>query len=79
LSTLSDDAQPLLAEAIRARIGQPVRVHLIHDGSAACAVHAGEPNTAVILVGTALGIGFPPPDAHRLRPLAPTLDNVILT
>jgi hypothetical protein len=74
LSTLSDDARLLLAGTIGARTGRPVRVHLIHDGTAACAVHAGEPHTAVILVGTALGIGFPPPDAHRLRPLAATLN-----
>lgn len=72
LSTLADDARPLLAEAVRVRIGRAVRVHLIHDGTAAGAVYAGAPHTAVILVGTALGIGFPPPDTCDLRPLAIT-------
>jgi hypothetical protein len=73
LNELADDARPLLAEAVKARVGQPVWVHLIHDGTAACAVHAGEPHTAMVLLGTAMGIGFPPAEARGLRPLAPTL------
>lgn len=73
LSTLADDARPLLAAAMSARTGRETSVHLIHDGTAACAVHAGEPNTAVLLVGTALGIGFPPVDADGLRPLSQPL------
>jgi hypothetical protein len=73
LNALADDARPLLAQAVEARVGQPVRVHLIHDGSAACAVHAGEPHTAMVLLGTAMGVGFPPAEARGLRPLAPTL------
>ncbi len=73
LSTLADDTRPLLAEAVRARTGRHVQVHLIHDGTAACAIHAGEPDAAVILVGTALGIGFPPTDARGLRALSDRL------
>jgi len=73
LSRLSDDARPLLAQAVKARSGRVVQIHLIHDGTAACAVHAGEPGAAVIIVGTALGIGFPPADARGLRPVAPRL------
>jgi hypothetical protein len=67
------DVRPLLAETVRARTGQPARVHLVHDGSAASAVHAGERRAAVILVGTALGVGFPPAEARGLRPLAAAL------
>ncbi|MCP4515068.1 MAG: hypothetical protein GY824_07570, partial [Delftia sp.] len=37
LNALGDDVRLPLAEAIEARIGQPVRVHIIHDGSAASA------------------------------------------
>ena len=70
LHELASDARPLLAEAVRARTGQPARIRLIHDGSAASAVHAGERRAAVILVGTALGVGFPPAEARGLRPLA---------
>ena len=76
LSTLADDARPLLARAIAARVPHAprgLRVHLIHDGTAACAVHAGTLRAAMILVGTALGIGFPPPETKGLRPLADTL------
>ena len=76
LSTLADDARPLLARAIAARVPhapRDLRVHLIHDGTAACAVHAGVSHAAVILAGTALGIGFPPPETKGLRPLADTL------
>jgi hypothetical protein len=76
LSTLADDVRPLLAQAIAARVpdgAAEVQVHLIHDGTAACAVHAGVPHAAVILVGTALGIGFPPSETRGLRPLADTL------
>ena len=74
LGALADDSRPLLREAIRARGGRDMRVHLIHDGTAACAVHAGEPDAALLLVGTALGIGFPPAETGDLRPLALTLD-----
>jgi hypothetical protein len=66
---LADDIRPVLARAVFDRTGQPVRIHLIHDGTAAAAVHAGERNSAVIIVGTALGVGFPPAETNDLRPL----------
>ncbi len=70
LSALAGDVRPLLAEALQARTGRLWRVHVIHDGTAAGAIYAGEPQTAVMMVGTALGIGFPPATAEGLRPLA---------
>jgi len=73
LNALADDARPLLADAIHAQTGQVMRVHLIHDGTAACTLYAGIQNAAVIVVGTALGIGFPPTTDSDLRPLAPNL------
>jgi hypothetical protein len=73
LNALSDDARPLLGDAVFAQTGRALRVHLIHDGTAACALYAGAPNVAVIVVGTALGIGFPPAADSDLRPLAPNL------
>jgi hypothetical protein len=69
MSALADDLRPLLAQSVADQTGRPVRVALIHDGTAAAAVHAGEHNSAVIIVGTALGVGFPPSDADGLRPL----------
>ncbi len=73
MSTLGEDVRLLLQEAVRERTRRVVRIHLIHDGTAASALHAGEPDTAVILVGTALGVGFAPADTAGLRPVAPHL------
>jgi hypothetical protein len=36
-------------------------VKLLHDGTAAAHTYAGLKNTAVITIGTALGVGFTPP------------------
>ena len=69
LSVLADDVRPLLAASLHRRTGAAFRVHLIHDGTAAAAVHAGEPHTAVIMMGTALGVGFAPATAEGLRRL----------
>lgn len=70
LNALAEDVRPLLADAAQARTGRSFQVHVIHDGTAASACYAGEPQTAVIMAGTALGIGFPPATAQGLRPLA---------
>lgn len=69
MSTLAEDIRPLLAAAMQSRCGAASRIHLIHDGTAAAALHAGEAHAAVIVAGTALGVGFCPPDATGLRPL----------
>ncbi len=58
LMALTADVRALLADAIAERTGKAHRVHLIHDGTAAAAVFAGQPHTAVIALGTALGVGF---------------------
>ncbi len=73
ISALERDTRPLLSAAASQRIGKAVRVHPIHDGTAAAALHAGTPEAAVILVGTALGVGFPPATENDLRPLAQSL------
>ncbi len=41
--------------------GRPVRVQFAHDGSAAAAALAGQEKAAVIMLGSALGVGFVPP------------------
>lgn len=69
MSTLAADVRPLIAAAVQARSGITSRIHLIHDGTAAAALHAGELHTAVIVVGTALGVGFCPPTTAGLRSL----------
>lgn len=73
MSRLATDVRPLVEGAVAARMGRGVRVRFIHDGTAAAALHAGEADAAVIVVGTALGVGFPPAEAEALRPLAPDL------
>lgn len=54
-----------------ARTGQPVTIRLWHDGTAAALPYAGAGRAAVIQLGTALGVGFPPEDEAGLRPFAP--------
>jgi hypothetical protein len=59
LRLLSPNLGAWLAERVSAVVGQEVTVQLLHDGTAA-RVYAGQPDSAVILLGTALGVGFPP-------------------
>lgn len=62
-----DDAVSWLAARIAHDTGIDATLHFIHDGTAAARTFAGATHTAVILAGTALGSGFPPPaDAYRL-------------
>ncbi len=72
LNALDSDARRLLARSLQARTGGRFHIRLIHDGTAAAGIHAGDPHSAVIVIGTALGIGFPPASAQGLRPLALT-------
>ena len=70
MNALGDDVRPLIEAAFAARTGRRLPVQLIHDGTAAAALHAGQPDTAVIVAGTALGVGFPQADASELWPVA---------
>jgi hypothetical protein len=66
LARLTENVGRTLAERLSASTGQIVTVALEHDGTAAALAHAGSPRTAVIPIGTALGIGFAP-EAAGLR------------
>jgi hypothetical protein len=66
---LSDRLESWLAERLSSALGRPMSVRLLHDGTAAGLAMAGVPNAAVIALGTALGVGFPPPD-EGCRPLS---------
>ncbi len=70
LRLITDNAQRSLSEAVSARLGVGVQVLLLHDGTAAASAKTGEQNAAVILLGTAMGVGFPPP-GEGLCPIAP--------
>jgi hypothetical protein len=41
-------------------IGRSLTMRLLHDGSAAAQALAGKEHAAVMMLGTALGVGFPP-------------------
>ena len=72
MHAVAEDVRPFLEEQVQVRLGVRINPRFIHDGTAAAALYAGERNSAVMMVGTALGIGFPPVDTEDLRPLALT-------
>jgi hypothetical protein len=72
LLTLSDNLADWLAHRLSDTLGRTIAVRLLHDGTAAATAIAGERNGAVIMLGTSLGVGFPPADAPNC-PLAPEL------
>ncbi len=59
-----------LAARLSERMEQPVESTLLHDGTAAARAYGEAAHTAVIMLGTALGIGFPT-GAAALRSLSP--------
>jgi hypothetical protein len=61
LRRITDNLQAELAQRVGAELGEAIDVSLVHDGTAAATTYAGVKNAAVITVGTALGVGFPPP------------------
>lgn len=68
LRTLTDNVQQALSEAVSDQLGQPVRVVLLHDGTAAASGHDTEGDAATIMLGTALGVGYKT-SADVLRPV----------
>jgi hypothetical protein len=72
LSHCSPSIAASLEDGIRERTGRHIDMTLLHDGTAAARTYAGAHNTAVIMLGTALGSGFPPPEGS-VRSVAPTL------
>jgi len=60
LLELSENLATWLADRVSHATGHRLTVRLLHDGTAAAYARAGEPCAAVITLGTALGVGFPP-------------------
>jgi hypothetical protein len=52
-----------LEGTLTSRLGRAVRLSFVHDGTAAAASLPGRGQNAVIMLGTALGVGFPPSEA----------------
>jgi hypothetical protein len=60
LNRVSADVSKAMSQAVSARVGTDVEIRLMHDGTAAAMGFAGLANAAVITLGSALGVGFPP-------------------
>ena len=58
-----------MRQEIARRLGQAIELVALHDGTAAATAYAGHDRAVVITLGTAIGSGFPPPEAG-LHPLA---------
>lgn len=67
LRHVADNVQQALSEAVSERLGKKTSAMLLHDGTSAALTYAGSPQTAVIMIGTAMGVGFPPA-TDDLRP-----------
>ncbi len=77
LREISADLCGWFSARIAETCGRPVRFQFVHDGDAAAASQAGQEKTAVVMLGSALGVGFAPP-AAQLRPIASNfkLENI---
>lgn len=60
LGNLAPHLPTLMTAELRTRLNLPVHIHLVHDGTAAAMPYADQRKTAVLTLGTAIGIGFPP-------------------
>lgn len=69
LRDISAHLQTDFARVVSERTGRSIRVGLFHDGTAAATPYAGMQRCAVLTLGTALGVGFPPLSEDGLRPL----------
>jgi hypothetical protein len=49
-----------LSQRVSFEVGEAVSVELVHDCTCAARAYAGETATAVLMMGTSLGVGFPP-------------------
>jgi hypothetical protein len=59
LRLISEHLQSTFAEDASKIFDQPIQTKLLHDGTAAATTYSGSPHTAVLMLGTAIGIGFP--------------------
>jgi hypothetical protein len=52
---------------LAARLGPFRALALLHDGLAAASAYAGAARTAVLILGTSIGVGYAPVSAGSLR------------
>lgn len=70
LQLLCNHLETFMRDKIAARLNVAPPFVLMHDGTAAATTYAGSGDAAVITLGTAIGVGFPPPEASH-RPIHP--------
>ena len=70
LRMISEDLGQWLSREVSRRLRRSVTITLVHDGTAAARALPIEPGAAVVLLGTALGVGYPC-EGHALRPVSP--------
>jgi hypothetical protein len=68
LRNLSDNLPQFLTEQTTLKLKRPCKIYTMNDGIAAASVHTAKPNSAAVMVGTAIGSGFAPTYAN-LYPL----------
>lgn len=74
LAQLASDVPQALSAAVSERVGRKVKVRLLHDGTAAALFYAPQEHAAVLMLGTALGSGYPVARPNlRLQPVAQPL------
>ena len=69
LHHLSSDIRAWFNDRVGEAVDRPVEIEFVHDCDVAACALAGRPNAAVLMLGSALGVGFVPP-AEGYRPLA---------
>ena len=69
LHTMTNHLGRWLSQNVSDRLGRSVEIELVHDGTVAARTYAGETHAAVIMMGTALGVGFPS-SCEGLRPIS---------
>jgi hypothetical protein len=74
LARLTPDVPAAFSQVVSERLCTTVEVTLLHDGTAAALAYAPLEQAAVIMLGTALGSGYPVArPGLALRPVSPTV------
>ena len=72
LAALAPHLGTFMRDELAARLGPFRSLALLHDGLAAASAYAGQSRTVVLILGTSIGAGYPPP-ADGLRPVTTAL------
>jgi len=75
LNQISTDLLSWFSDKISQESGRKVRLEFLHDCDAAAIAMAGKERSAVLMLGSALGVGFVP-NKDRDRPISPDFELV---